>query len=814
MVRKSPVRRVLLKVALVLAAILGAGSLATFLWLERVVPPDNDSVVHPSLSAPVDVLFDAYGVPHIDAKSEADAYFALGYVQARDRLFQMELTRRVASGRLSEILGADFVRIDAFFRTLGLGRHAEESAALYLSSDSLPYQRAALAYLNGINAFIDEGVLPVEFTLMDISVSKFTATDLYLTSEYLAFNFSMAVRTDPVMSYIRYRMGEPYYRDLAHATVPGSLTIPVGNRSVSLSGQSIDWSLASELSKIPVPPLKGSNGWVVSPKRSASGKVLLGNDTHIGFGQPSVWYEANLRYPGFNLYGLYLAGFPFAAIGHDAGKAWGLTMMENDDMDFYSEEVFPADSSRYMVGNTSMLFDSREEVIRVKDSSDIRLLVRETARGPLVQDVMPEWKAVTNKPVSVFWTQLKFPSNLLQVTHRMGKSQNMAEFESAVSEIISPGINVLYGDSSGHIAWWAAAKLLKRNPGVDPVILQDASDTNTHPLGFLPFTENPFNVDPEVGIVYNANNQPSASPGSELYPGYYTPEDRALRIRELETSVSKIGIGESVAWQNDHRSPVTPRVAGVVLDALPKSFLDATEARKKFTSILRTWDGSHGLNDKAPVLYYKLLYHIFHGALSDEMGDEHFARFLSTHVVKVSTLPLVLNDSSAWWNDVRTDEVFESRLTVFEQAVDKTLQELYAQLGPDMETWTWSRVHLLEHKHPVGEQAPLNHLFNVGPFPAPGGPEVLCQMGFDLNETGVYRTKYGAAMRTTIDFSKPFHALNVLPTGQSAHVNSAHYDDQAILYNTGRRRVQRMIWSEVEAESKARLRFLPAVQRK
>lgn len=810
----SPVRRIILKVVLVLAILLGAGSLATFLWLERVVPPDNDTLTHSSLSAPVDVLFDSYGVPHIDAKSESDAYFALGYVQARDRLFQMELTRRVASGRLSEILGSDFVRIDAFFRTLGLGRHAQESARLYMSGDSLPYQRSARAYLSGINAFIDQGVLPVEFTLMDIPVSKFEPTDLYLTAEYLAFNFSMAVRTDPVMSYIRYRIGEGYYGDLAHASVPGSLTIPVGNRAISSAANAGGWSLASELSKIPVPPLKGSNGWVIAPRRSVSGKVLLGNDTHIGFGQPSVWYEAHVRFPGFNLYGLYLAGFPFAAIGHDPGKAWGLTMMENDDMDFYSEEIYPSDSSRYRVGNTSYEFISREEIIHVKDSSDIRLLVKETERGPLVQDVMPEWKAVTSKPVSVFWTQLKFPSNLLQLTHRMGKSQNIAEFESAVSGIISPGINVLYGDSGGHIAWWAAAKLLRRNSGVDPVILQDGSDSTTHPLGFLPFTENPSNVDPESGVVYNANNQPAAYPGQEYYPGYYTPEDRALRIRDLMTSVSKVGISESVAWQNDHRSPVTPRVAGAILDALPKTFLEATEARKNFTSTLRTWDGSHGLNDKAPVLYYKLLYHIFNGALSDEMGEEHFARFLSTHVVKVSTLPFVLNDSSIWWNDVRTDEVFESRLTVFEQAVDKTLHELYAQLGPDMETWTWSRVHLLEHKHPVGEQAPLNHLFNVGPFPAPGGPEVLCQMGFDLNETGVYRTKYGAAMRTTIDFSRPFHALNVLPTGQSAHVNSAHYDDQAILYNTGKRRVQRMVWKEIEAEAKARLRFLPAVQRK
>jgi penicillin amidase len=200
--------------------------------------------------------------------------------------------------------------------------------------------------------------------------------------------------------------------------------------------------------------------------------------------------------------------------------------------------------------------------------------------------------------------------------------------------------------------------------------------------------------------------------------------------------------------------------------------------------------------------------------MADELGEENFGRFLSTHVVKSSTLIFMLNDSSLWWNNVNTTEMLESRVTVFESAFEKTLLELYAQLGPDMQTWTWSRVHFLEHKHPVGEQAPLNHLFNVGPFPAPGGPEVLCQMGFDLNGTGVYRTRYGAAMRNTVDFADPLHALNVLPTGQSAHVNSPHYDDQAPLYNTGKRRVQLMDAREIKAQAQSTLQFLPADQRK
>jgi penicillin amidase len=224
---------------------------------------------------------------------------------------------------------------------------------------------------------------------------------------------------------------------------------------------------------------------------------------------------------------------------------------------------------------------------------------------------------------------------------------------------------------------------------------------------------------------------------------------------------------------------------------------------------LGKWNGGHGLRDIEPTIYYKWLYHVFALSMEDELGSERLQRFLNTHVVRTSTLPFVKNDSSIWWNDIGTPEVVESRTSIVEKAFAKTVQELIAQLGNDISAWEWGRVHVLEHKHPIGAKQPMNLLFNSGPFPVPGGQEVLNQMGFEFNGTGIYNVKYGPAMRITLDFADPAHSTSVLPTGQSGHVMSPHYDDQAALYNAGKCRMQLMDRTDIEKAKEASIRFIP-----
>ena len=323
------------------------GVVAILVYLASQKPHYSGSINMQGLANKVEVIYDFYGIPHIYAESEEDAYFALGFVHAQDRLFQMEMTKRVASGQLSEILGADFIKVDAFFKTLGFDEHADDAVKKFMSGDSLPYQKAAKAYLKGVNQFIVTGSTPVEFVMLGIDKKEFTIKDMYLATEYMAFNFAMAFRTDPIMTFIERKLGASYFRDIVTAHIDSSMTIPTISFNSDSSRMPIDSirnnkvsalnTVNSILDKVPISPFTGSNAWIVAPKKSQSGKVLFGNDTHIGFSQPSVWYEAHLEFPGFSFYGNFLAGFPFAAIGHTREMVWGLTMLENDDLDFYSE---------------------------------------------------------------------------------------------------------------------------------------------------------------------------------------------------------------------------------------------------------------------------------------------------------------------------------------------------------------------------------------------------------------------------------------------------------------------------------------------
>ena len=791
---------------------------ATLIFLTSLKPRYNGNLELDGLIGRVEVVFDNYGVPHIYAANEEDAYFALGYVHAQDRLFQMELTRRLASGRMAEVFGEELVPVDAFFRTIGLASHAKRSCEVFLSGDSLPYQRAARAYLKGLNQFIRNGRAPLEFVMLGIPKRDFTTEDLFLASEYMAFNFSMAFRTVPVLSYVREKLGDSYLRDINCSGLPGETAIPVARDTSADSFKKSGYifgqlqgmhSRRLVLDRIPIPALTGSNAWLVAPARSESGKVLFGNDTHIAYGQPAVWYEAHLEYPGFSFYGNYLAGFPFAALGHSRHHAWGLTMLLNDDLDFYKVRINPSDSTQYFSADGWKKLMTSREVIPVKGGAEVRLSVREGRHGPLVQHVMPEWKEVTNDAVSLSWTHLKYPNNLIEVTYHLAHAGDMQTFSDVVSRIISPGLNVMYGDTTGNIAWWAAGRFIKRQGAVTPFLLLDGADPTTDPAGYYDFQHNPFNVNPASGYLYSANNQPDSTYGLSWFPGYYVPDDRAKRIVQLFSQKQRFTVQDLQQFSLDTRSPVTPEIASAVIAGIRPEAGNASMQASRALQILSEWDGTHDLEDLAPTIYYKLLFHVMQMAMEDELGKEFFKDLLATHAMKRSFLHFVQNDTSAWWNDVNTKDVVETRNMIFDKAFSKTIQELTAGLGKDPSTWEWGRVHTVEHQHPIGRKKPFNLFFNAGPFAVPGGPEVLNQMGFDLSGDGHYPVKYGPAMRIVLDFSKPEEAFGILPTGQSGNAMSRNYADQANMFNGGKFRKQMMNRSELEHNSTGRLILSP-----
>jgi penicillin amidase len=770
-----------------------------YIYFQMQKPVYSGTSEMPNLKAEVKVYFDNYGIPHIYGQNEEDVFRVLGYVHAKERLFQMEIVRRVSSGRLSEIFGSKTLETDKFFRMLGINKRAEDAAKKFMLNTDEPWKKSMLAYVDGVNHFIETKRRRFEFLLLGIPKEKFTIKDVYLIADFMSYNFQQAFKTDPLMTRINKKWGEKYMSDIGMET-----KYQVKDTSATILIDSVFTSIEDLL---PVKIWSGSNSLAISAEKSESGKVLFENDTHIGVQQPAAWYEAHLDCPGFSIYGSFLAGFPFPALGHNLNHAWGLTILENDDLDFYAEQVNPSDTTLIKRNDQWEKISVRNEIIYVKDSTAIILPCRTTSHGPICSDVLPEFAATTAAPVSVCWTLLKFPANLPEVTWNMSHACSLDDFRHAVSAIAAPGLNVIYGDAQNNIAWYAAAKIVKRRPDINPNLILDGSGPEDW-LGYYDFSENPQQENPPRGVVLSANNPPSTD-SVPFFAGYYTPVDRLIRINQLLHSKKIFSIRDVQKINTDNINPICEKNAQVMLEGLPAVSKLKSQIHQRAAEILDQWNGSHDLTDIAPVIYYKWLYHVLENTLADELGEQDFQAFLKTHALKCSIHTLLQNDTSLWWDNANTKEVIESKALILSQSYDSTIVELIKQLGPDPSQWLWKKVHKMKIEHIIGKQKPLDELFNLGPYPAPGGFETVNNQGFDLNSHGEYFVNLAPALRRTLDFATPETGYNISPSGQSGNFMSRNYNNQSKLYLNGNVRKEMLNRKEIENTYNGRLIFTP-----
>ena len=794
------IKRIALAILAIIILCLGGG----YFFMQSLKPTYKGSLTLEGLNSEVNVYFDDYGVPHIFADNEPDAYFALGYVHGQDRLFQMEMLRRVGNGQLAEILGPDLVKTDRFFRTIGIRETTKKATAAFQQLDANdPMKKATLAYYEGLNQFIKNGPTPVEFYILGIEKRPFSIEDAFSIFGYMGFSFAQAFRTDPLVTRIQEKYGSAYLQDLDVHWNPIAQKIPVFGQTATDSLLSNYFGIDHLFESLPTPPWIGSNSWVLGPSKTKSGKVLFSNDTHIAYAQPSVWYDAHIECPELSLFGQHLGGIPFAVTGHNRYFAWGLTMLENDDIDFYVEEFNPDNDKQVRFKDQWEDVEVRQEVIKVKGGEDVVFEVKTTRHGPIVNDAIDHVANTTNQPVSMWWIYNNFLPKNLESVYTFGRAQSMQEARKGVAMGHAPGLNVMYGDMDGNIAWWAMGKLPKRPAHVNSKLLLDGASGNDEILGYFDFEDNPQSENPPSGYVYSANNQPDTSAGT-LHAGYYIPEDRAKRIVEQLNSDKKWNLEDAKALINDTKSSISPTLAKEIVHVIG-SDVDFSSNEKQALEILNNWDGHSPLEAVAPTIYAKVLYHVLSKTMKDELGEEDFETFLSTHLIKRTLTLLLQRDASLWWDNINTSDQQETRKSIFTDAFQQSIQELEAQLGQQIDQWNWEKVHTIEHPHALSQVPALRSIFNVGPFPINGNNETLNNQMFRISGDGEYEVVAGPAMRRIIDFSDVEHSLNVLPTGQSGNVLSPHYDDQAQLFVDGKFRVQLMNKEEIKAQCKRKL---------
>ncbi|WP_408045317.1 penicillin acylase family protein [Tenacibaculum litopenaei] len=728
------------------------------------------------LENPVDVYFDDNGIPHIYAESQYDAYQTLGYVHAQDRLWQMELIRRIAPGRLSELFGEKLLKVDRFFKGLGI-EDATEKALQKLDTTSKAY-KLTQSYLKGVNEFIENGKTPLEYHMLGVEKEPYTIRDVYHVFGYMAFSFAVAHKTDPLLNEVKEKLGAAYLEELLEATE--SNVTAIKNAPVQAVKGSMITEVQQVLETLPIPTFIGSNSWVVGPNKTANKKVIFANDPHIGYAQPAVWYQSHIVTPDYEMYGFNLALTPFPLLGHNRNYAYGLTMFENDDVDFFYEEDHPSDSTKYATENGYQKYQIATRKIKVKGAEDVVFEQRISRHGPLMNEVLEGLN--TTRPVAMQWIYTKEENQLLDVAYELSHAKSLEGFKRGAAKLHAPGLNMMYGDASDNIAWFAAGKLYKYRDSIETKVFLEGKTGKDEIVSYLNFDSNPQAVNPPWNYVYSANNQPDSIAGM-LYPGYYLPEDRAKRIVHLLESKSDITQEDMETMITDIRSTTAPEISNYLITSTERDHLSPSAL--KALELLRSWDGKFELEAVGPVIYNRWWYEFVSGTFKDELGPA-FKVFVNTPLEEKVMAQQVRRVNSVWWDDIKTPEK-ETKRAIVTAAFNRTVSFLKTQLGENVEDWKWKRVMSVEHEHAIGKAGGLlRSLFNVGPFVSRGGDQVINNHIYKIDSTGYYKVHAGPSTRRIIDFSDIEGAKAIIPTGQSGNLFSPYYGNQAEKYVNGK----------------------------
>jgi penicillin G amidase len=819
---------VIATILVTLLILLALAALGLLYFLRRPLPRTRGVVHLVGLKGEVEVIRDRWAVPHIYADSEEDLFFAMGYVHAQDRLWQMEFQRRLAAGRLSEVIGETTLEFDRIFRILGLYRSAEaDLAALEPGS-----RRVLDAYAAGVNAYIDAhpGRWPVEFNLLRFAPEPWKPADSLSWLKVMAWNMGCNWASELIRAHLAAQLGpelaadlEPRYPDYNPTIVhgrglpEGAEPPPNGWGSPALR-RALDEVLGLFGTPPPpptAPPLPSltqargnSNQWVISGERSATGHPLLSNDTHLLLGLPAAWYQVHLSGGGYEVTGVSLPGLPGFAVGHNEHCAWGITIAWHDAQDLYVERFHPDDPSLYEYEGEWHAAEVRREEIQVKGRAEPEVEeVVVTRHGPIISRIAGE-----DLPIALRWVAFD-PNDTLSGIIRLTQAQNWDEFRTALDCLCAPPLNFVYADTAGNIGFVQAGRVPIRAKGYGLVPVPGWTGAYEW-QGYLPLEALPQAYNPESGWLATGNNLVV----DQAYPHYLSADlenpTRCRRAVDLLTGQKGLTADDFARFQLDTYSLQAARFAQHLLAIQPQN---AVEARA--LDHLRAWDGHLEADSVAATLcqvcILKALHVVFDGHLGElapayvglgltVLGEN--SPYQDRSIVRL--LELLDGEGNDYWLREPGSGQMRTRLEVLHQALRETLAVLEAELGADMGRWTWGRINRFHFSHPVGEVKPLNLVFNRGPYPASGGPDTLLRAS-SRPEYPFPPVAVGDALRFIADPGDWERCRIVVPGGQSGHVASRHYADLIPIWREGRFQAMPFRRDQVERYAKDRLTLAP-----
>ncbi len=752
--------------------------IAGFFFLRNVarkaLPDYNADVVIEGLSGEVTVFRDAYAVPSIYAENEDDLYRAVGYVMAQDRLWQMDLLRRVTMGRLTEIFGPDLMDTDMLMRSLRI----TEKSEMVLQETGDEVLRALEAFADGVNQFIDQNArrLPPEFSILRYSPEYWEPVHSINLVGYMAWDLNMGWSTEVVLHKLRDRLDDEKFREL----IPdlGMQTSYVHPESVIAAANAVS-SLrdkSAALKDLGVAVFSASNNWAVSGEKSTTGSPVFANDMHLGLFAPGIWYQMHQVAEGtLNVTGVVLPGQPFVISGHNERIAWGMTNVMLDDVDFYLETINPSDSHQYKFMGEWRDMEVRNEMFITgkKDTVFKKLLF--THRGPIISD----FKDLEEEAVSMRWTGNEY-SNEVRSVYMLNRAGNWEEFREALTTFVSVSQNINYADVDGNTGIQTAAGIPLRD-GSGIFVVSGEDDTYDW-KGFVPFDELPYTYNPPEGYVASANNRTIGDDYPYYISHWFDPPNRYDRIVEMLTEKERLTADDFKLMLGDKKSKLTEKMMPDLISELGR-ITEPTLNERRAVEMLQEWDLVYGADRPEPLIFEKFYMRLIENLLKEDMGEELYKEFIGSKILVRNIVDHIWDtDESAWFKGGKTASgpgTFSDLVTTsFIEAVG----EAEHRHGPNPERWAWGDTHNLTLNHPMGSERILDIVFNInrGPYSPGGSFHTVCPYSYNFSNPFVIN--HGASQRHIYSTANWDNSFTVIPTGTSGIPASSHYCDQTGLY--------------------------------
>lgn len=770
-------KRVIQAVLLLIMLVMIGGLILLSNVKKKAIPDYAADVDIENLHDEVVVYRDSLAIPHIYAKNEEDLYRVVGYLQAQDRLWQMDLMRRITTGRLAEIFGEDMITADQLFRSFNLSKKSRD----IITKTDPEIIKCMEAYCDGVNQFIERNSkkLSFEFTLIGYKPEPWTLIHSLNLIGYMGWDLTSGKVTDIALFKIAQHVSDSLLRELIpDIALQKSFVYPeymdeypelISNTMIDEGRRAID--------KIGVQVFQASNNWAVSGNKSVSGQPLLANDMHLDYMSPGIWYQMHQVVEGkLNVTGVAVPGQPYIVCGHNEDIAWGMTNITIDNIDYYLETINPQDTNQYKLNGRWVDMRIVEETIPVSGGEPVKRINRYTHRGPIVS----EFNGITDKTISARWIGMDF-SNEVRSLHIYNRARNWEEFREGARTFLSTSQNIVYADKEGNIGLQAAGGVPIR-PG-EPCLIFPGDTTEFDWIGVVPFEEMPYTYNPECGYVSSANNK-TVGPDYPYYIGtWYANSSRIDRIRELLNEKEKYSVRDFQEIQSDQVSVLARKLVPFYLGALSGKY-EGIEAEA--VKLLEEWDYDMDKDEAAPLIFEQMYIQMIHALYEDEVGPKLIPEFLEKqkdYIARFHLEKIADGRESGWIDNVNTTDKEESISDIIHTAFEATIDTISNRIGEEISTWKWGDVHTLTIMHPMGGVDLVAKLFepNLGPYRAGGGYHTVAPFAYPLIP-GWFETNHGASQRHVFSIANWDVSKTVIPTGTSGIPASPYYGNQTDLY--------------------------------